>query len=362
MSESDSSSNTADSFIFERIMKAELFEKFIHTRYVGNKRFSLDGLAMMVPLLDSILEQAAETGFTTAMIGMSHRGRLNAMVHIVGTKPMNIFAGFEDVDPRSVLGSGDVKYHKGATGPYTTQSGKTINIHLASNPSHLEAINPVVMGRTRARQRRIGDRRGRKVLAIILHGDAAFAGQGVNAETLNFMGLDGFDVGGTVHVVVNNLVGFTARPGALYGQKFCTNVARRLPVPIFHVNGEDPREVIKTGAMAMDYRSKFKTDVVVDLIGYRRYGHSEIDDPTLTQPVLYEKIVSHPLLYQRFGEEMGLSEEKVKETEHSYISELDGALESFLCLWKPSGRVDTHFAIFSITSSSTEVSTSKSGE
>jgi len=319
--------NLEDKFIFERIMKAELFEKFIHTRYVGNKRFSLDGLAMMIPLMDSILEQAGQLGFTTVMIGMSHRGRLNTMVHTVGTKPMNIFAGFEDVDPRSVLGSGDVKYHKGATGPYITQAGKTINIHLASNPSHLEAINPVLMGRTRARQRRIGDRRGRKVLAVLLHGDAAFAGQGINAESLNFMGIDGFDIGGTVHIVVNNLVGFTAKPKALYGQKFCTNIARRLPVPIFHVNGECPKEVIKTGAMAMDYRSKFKTDVVIDLIGYRRYGHSEIDDPTLTQPVLYEQIVSHPLLYQRFGQEIGLTEDQIKTDEHSYIAALDEALE-----------------------------------
>ena len=327
-------------FVLERIMKAELFEKFIHTRYVGNKRFSLEGLAMMIPLMDSILEQAAERGFETVMIGMSHRGRLNTMVHIVGTRPMNIFAGFEDVDPRSVLGSGDVKYHKGATGQYATQAGKTIDIHLASNPSHLEAINPVLMGRTRARQRRIDDKNGKKVLAVLFHGDAAFAGQGINAEALNFMGLEGFDVGGTVHVVVNNLVGFTAKPHSLYGQKFCTNVARRLPVPIFHVNGEKPMEVVKVGGMAMDYRAEFSTDVVIDLIGYRRFGHSEIDDPTLTQPVLYDKITSHPLLYQTFASQIGISAEELKEMEHAYTDSLDGSLERGRAVEKQPSFVD----------------------
>jgi len=314
-------------FTFKRILEAELFEKFIHTRYVGNKRFSLDGLAALIPLLDNILEKAAEHGFEIVMIGMSHRGRLNTMVHIVGIAPSRAFAGFEDIDPRSVLGGGDVKYHKGATGTYSTQLGFDLSVHLASNPSHLEAINPVLLGRVRARQQRLHDGLYSKVLPIIIHGDAAFAGQGIAAETLNFMDLPGFSVGGTVNIIVNNLIGFTATPSALHSSRFSTDIAKRLPIPIFHVNAEQPDDVVRVGKLAMDYRAQFKTDVVVDLIGYRRYGHSEIDDPTLTLPLLYKKIKNYPLLYQSYGRAIGLTDEEVQRYEYDTITALDAELE-----------------------------------
>lgn len=314
-------------FVLERLMKAELFEKFIHTRYVGNKRFSLDGLAVMIPALDCILTAAAEQGFELAMIGMSHRGRLNTMVNIVGVDPANIFANFEDVDPKSVLGSGDVKYHKGATGRYRTPLGKDIVVHLASNPSHLEAVNPVILGRVKAKQRRLKDSEKKKALAIVLHGDAAFAGQGINAETLNFMDLPGFRVGGCIHLVINNLIGFTAVPESFNSTRYCTDVAKRLPIPIFHVNGEKPDAVMQVSKLAMDYRSEFSSDVVLDLIGYRRYGHSEIDDPTLTLPLLYDRIAEHPWLYEAYAKEIGLSDDELKKLEADTVAYYDSELE-----------------------------------
>jgi len=202
--------------VLKRILSVETFEKFLHTKYVGAKRFSLEGLASVVPLLDSILDQAAENGVENVMLAMAHRGRLNVMHHIVDTLAEHIVANFEDVDPRSALGGDDVKYHKGATGMYVTSSGKTIEIELAPNPSHLEAVNAVIMGRTKARQVRLNDPEGKKILCIILHGDAAFAGQGIAAEALNYAEIPGFSIGGTLHIIVNNLIGFTATQPALY--------------------------------------------------------------------------------------------------------------------------------------------------
>lgn len=299
-------------FIFKRILESEGFERFIHKRYVGTKRFSLEGLSSLIPLLDSVLDRAAEDGYEYAMIGMSHRGRLNVMVNMVETAPSAIFSNFEDVDPRSVLGSGDVKYHKGATGNYKGLSGKTIGVRLASNPSHLEAVNPVVMGRARARQERLEDNDRSKILAILIHGDAAFAGQGINAETLNFSGLSGFDIGGTIHIIANNLIGFTANPASLHASRFATEVIKRLPAPIFHVNGEAPDSVYRVGRIAVDYKKEFKSDVLINLIGYRRFGHSEIDDPTITQPALYHQIKARPFLFESYGKEIGLSDEEIK--------------------------------------------------
>ena len=292
-------------YILKRILSAETFEKFIHTRYVGTKRFSLDGLAVLIPLLDGILDQAAERGFELVMIAMSHRGRINVMHHIAGVGAEKVFAGFEDLDPRSALGSDDVKYHKGATGIYKTATGKELYVDMSSNPSHLEAINPVLMGRVRARQERLHDQSNEKVLGIILHGDAAFAGQGVAAETLNYAELPGFRVGGIVHVVVNNMIGFTATPPVLYSTRYSTDIAKRLNIPIFHVNAQAPDAVTQVAHMATDYRKEFKSDVVIDLIGYRRYGHSEIDDPTLTSPVLYQQIKDLPLLWNLTLKKLG---------------------------------------------------------
>ncbi len=298
--------------ILARIASAELFEHFLHARYVGTKRYSLEGAAALIPLLDVVLDGAADRGAEIVLIGMSHRGRLTVMAHVVGTPLANLFAGFEDVDSQSVLGGGDVKYHQGATGRYETSSGHSVRVHLVSNPSHLEAVDPVVMGRVRARQERIGGDGMARVFPITIHGDAAFAGQGIAAETLNLAELPGFRVGGTVHVIVNNLIGFTTMPKALHSSRFASDVAKRLAIPIFHVNGLDPDAVVRAARIAGEYRSKFGSDVLLDLVCYRRYGHSEVDDPTVTQPLLYRKIEKLPELWRQYAEQIGASDDEIR--------------------------------------------------
>jgi 2-oxoglutarate dehydrogenase E1 component len=288
--------------VLELLIRAEVFEQTIQSRYLGTKRFSLEGEAALLPLLDAILSAAANHGAEKGILAMSHRGRLNVMVNIVGRAPAEVFARFEDVDPRSVLGGGDVKYHMGATGDFHAANGRKVEIHLVSNPSHLEAVDPVAMGRTRAKQQRRGAEGRRQVLAITMHGDAAFAGQGVWAETLNMSGLPGYDVGGSVHIVVNNLIGFTTVPRESNSSRFSSDVAKRLPIPIFHVNAEDFEAVVRVGQIALEYRYKFATPVVVDLVGYRRHGHSEVDDPTITQPLRYRKIEAHAPTWQIYAE------------------------------------------------------------
>jgi len=288
-------------FLLDRLIRAELFEQVLQVRYLGTKRFSLEGMAALIPALDEILEVAAGLGAEAAVLGMSHRGRLNVMVHIVGKPAADVFAGFEDVDPRSVLGGGDVKYHVGATGEYQTRAVRKLRIHLVSNPSHLEAVDPVALGRARAKQDRYGRDGTKRVLPIELHGDAAFAGQGIWAETLNLADLKGYSVGGTVHIIVNNLIGFTTRPAELHSSPFASDLAKRQAIPIFHVNGEDPDAVARVARLALEYRYTFAGDVVVDLIGFRRHGHSEVDDPTITQPLLYRKIKEHPPLWQAYA-------------------------------------------------------------
>jgi len=287
-----------------RLAEVELFEKFLHARYVGTKRYSLEGAAALVTVFDAVLDAGAEDGATLSLIGMSHRGRLSIMTRVVGVPPSFVFAGFGDVDPRSALGGGDVKYHLGATGEYRTARGRSVATHLVSNPSHLEAVDPVLMGRARARQQRLGGVASR-VLPIAVHGDAAFAGQGIASETLNLAGLAGFSVGGTVHVIVNNLIGFTCEPPHLHTSRYAADAALRLPIPIFHVNGEDPEAVERAARLALAYRTAFASDVVIDLIGYRRYGHSEVDDPTTTQPLLYRKIAERPMLWESYAARLG---------------------------------------------------------
>ena len=288
-------------WLAERLLQADLFEQILQTRYLGTKRYSGEGATAVVPLLDTVLETAAGLGADTSVLAMSHRGRLTIMSLIVGVPPENVFAGFEDVDPRSVLGGGDVKYHQGATGDYQTRSGRTVRMHLVSNPSHLEAVDPVALGRARAKQIHAGPEGEKQVLPIILHGDAAFAGQGIWAETLNFSGLKGYSAGGCVHVIVNNLIGFTTNPWELHTSRFSSDLAKRQPIPIFHVNGEDPEAVLRVARMTAEYRYRFSSDVVIDLIGYRRHGHSEVDDPTITQPLLYKKINAHPPLFESYA-------------------------------------------------------------
>jgi 2-oxoglutarate dehydrogenase E1 component len=308
--------------ILERLVRADLFEQVLQARYLGTKRFSLEGVTSLIPLLDSILDIAGEFGAVDCVMAMSHRGRLNVMVHAACKPPHEVVAGFEDVDPRSVLGAGDVKYHIGATGIYTTTAGKPINMHLVSNPSHLEAVDPVAMGRARAKQTRHGvdgpiiDRTPatlNKVWPIVMHGDAAFAGQGVLAETLNLADLKASTVGGTVHIVVNNLIGFTTQPYQEHSSRFASDIAKRQSVPVFHVNAEDPDAVVRIGKLAAEYRARFGSDVVVDIIGYRRHGHSEVDDPTITQPVLYERIKNHAPLWKIYAERTGIDASLVVE-------------------------------------------------
>src|ERR1700674_2803008 len=309
--------------ILERLIRADLFEQVLQARYLGTKRFSLEGVTALIPLLDSILDSAGEHGAIESVMAMSHRGRLNVMVHAACKTPHEVVAGFEDVDPRSVLGAGDVKYHVGATGTYVTTTGKKIGIHLVSNPSHLEAVDPVAVGRARAKQTRYGLRgpyvdRSRetlnKVVPIVMHGDAAFAGQGIWAETLNLADLKAYTVGGTIHIIVNNLIGFTTRPTQEHSSRFASDISKRQSVPVFHVNAEVPDAVVRIGHLAAEYRAKFGGEVVVDIIGYRRHGHSEVDDPTITQPRLYESIKNHPSLWKIYAESTGIDTRQTVET------------------------------------------------
>ena len=309
--------------ILERLIRADLFEQVLQARYLGTKRFSLEGVTALIPLLDSILDQAGEDGAESSIMAMSHRGRLNVMVHAACKPPHEVVGGFEDVDPRSVLGAGDVKYHVGATGTYVTTSGKEIGIHLVSNPSHLEAVDPVAVGRARAKQTRYGLRGGyidrsretlNKVIPIVMHGDAAFAGQGIWAETLNYADLRAYTVGGTIQIIVNNLIGFTTQPVQEHSARFASDIAKRQSVPIFHVNAEDPDAVVRIGKLAAEYRATFGSDVVVDIIGYRRHGHSEVDDPTITQPLLYERIKSHAPLWKIYAEQTGIDASMMVDT------------------------------------------------
>ena len=325
----------------ELLARAEIFEQVIQRRYIGAKRFSIEGMAAAVPLLAELAETAVAHGAKDIVLGTSHRGRLSIMVSIVAKSPEELFAQFEDVDPKSVLGGGDVKYHLGANGTFHTRAGGAVRISLASNPSHLEAVDPVVMGRTRAKQRRLGDPGRLEIVPVTLHGDGAFAGQGVVAECLNMADLDGYTVGGTIHVVLDNLIGFTASPSQLHSSRYATDVAKRLPIPIFHVNGEDPEAVLRVGRMAAEFRTEFRTDVVIDLIGYRRWGHSEVDDPKLTAPLLYRKIEARPPLWKTYALRIGWDGARIDALESEVARHYDEAQERARAL-------DTRPALFAL--------------
>lgn len=277
--------------ILLKLNQAEAFETFLQTKFVGQKRFSLEGGETTIPVIDEICEAAAEAELDEVTVGMAHRGRLNVLANIVGKKYSQIFREFEgNIDPRTVQGSGDVKYHLGAEGAFTAGSGAQIKVSVAANPSHLEAVDPVLEGIARAKQD-VLDRGGDyPVLPLLVHGDAAFAGQGVVAETLNLSQLRGYRTGGTIHVVVNNQVGFTTSPGSSRSSLYCTDVARMVQAPIFHVNGDDPEACIRVARLAFEYRQAFHKDVVIDLVCYRRRGHNEGDDPSYTQPLMYDLI------------------------------------------------------------------------
>jgi multifunctional 2-oxoglutarate metabolism enzyme len=278
--------------ILGRLNAAEAFETFLQTKYVGQRRFSLEGAETTIPLLDAVLGQAAAQELDEVVIGMPHRGRLNVLANIVGKSYAKIFREFEgNIDPQSSHGSGDVKYHLGSSGTFKARDGSTVRVSLTANPSHLEAVDPVVEGIVRAKQDLIDKgEAGFTVLPVLLHGDAAFAGQGVVAETLNLSQLRGYRTGGTVHLVVNNQVGFTTSPAAARSSLYSTDVARMIQAPIFHVNGDDPEACVRVAKLAVDYRRAFKKDVVIDMLCYRRRGHNEADNPSFTQPLMYDII------------------------------------------------------------------------
>jgi 2-oxoglutarate dehydrogenase E1 component len=285
--------------ILDKLVEAEAFEQFLHTRFVGHKRFSLEGGDTLIPVLCALLDRAVEHDARRAVIGMAHRGRLNVLAHVMQKPLVKIFGEFEGwLDPTMTQGSGDVKYHLGATAEHVTSSGKKVELELACNPSHLEAVDPVVEGMARARQDQLPQDSEHKpwahVLPILIHGDAAFAGQGVVQETLQMSGLRGYRTGGTVHIVVNNQIGYTTSPQDSRSTPFCTDVAKGAQAPIFHVNGDDPLAAVRMIRLCMDYRARFQSDVVLDIVCYRRHGHNEGDEPSYTQPLLYRQIETHP--------------------------------------------------------------------
>ncbi len=287
--------------LLERLYRAENFERFLHTQYVGNKRFSLEGADSLIPALAELIERAAERGVEKVVLGMAHRGRLNVLANILGKSYESIFREFEGVLlPLSSEGSGDVKYHLGQKGTYRTRTGKTVEVILSPNPSHLEAVDPVVCGVARACQDALGDVDRERVLAVLIHGDAAFSGQGVVAETLNMSQLRAYRNGGTVHLVVNNQIGFTAGPKDLRSTYYCTDVAKSIQAPVLHANGDYPESVLRAVRLAIDYQREFGEDAVVDMVCYRRWGHNEGDEPAYTQPVLYAKIRKHPTVVETY--------------------------------------------------------------
>ncbi|MEV5726453.1 multifunctional oxoglutarate decarboxylase/oxoglutarate dehydrogenase thiamine pyrophosphate-binding subunit/dihydrolipoyllysine-residue succinyltransferase subunit [Streptomyces pharetrae] len=315
--------------ILRRLNAAEAFETFLQTKYVGQKRFSLEGGESVIPLLDAVLDSAAESRLDEVVIGMAHRGRLNVLANIVGKSYAQIFREFEgNLDPKSMHGSGDVKYHLGAEGTFTGLDGEQIKVSLAANPSHLEAVDPVLEGIARAKQDII-NKGGTDftVLPVAIHGDAAFAGQGVVAETLNMSQLRGYRTGGTVHIVINNQVGFTAAPESSRSSMYATDVARMIEAPIFHVNGDDPEAVVRVARLAFEFRQAFNKDVVIDLICYRRRGHNESDNPAFTQPLMYDLIDKKRSVRKLYTESLiGRGDITLEEAEQA-LQDYQGQLE-----------------------------------
>lgn len=291
--------------VLKKLTAAEGLEKFLHTKFIGHKRFSLEGGETMMAILDLLLDDAADAGVREVVIGMAHRGRLNVLANTIGKPLAKLFSEFEGyVDPSSIQGSGDVKYHLGAKGTHRSPAGNEITVSVAPNPSHLEAVNPVVEGIVRAKQDRLGDLEHQQVIPILIHGDAAFAGQGIVAETLNLSQLHGYRTGGTIHLIINNQIGFTTTPEDARSTPYCTDVAKMVQAPIFHVNGDDPDACVRVARLALEYRRTFKKDVVIDMFCYRRHGHNEGDEPSYTQPLLYKKIKQHPSVRQLYAERL----------------------------------------------------------
>jgi 2-oxoglutarate dehydrogenase E1 component len=331
--------------LLARLTEVETFEQFIHRAYLGAKRFSIEGTDMMVPMLDLAIERAAANGAAEIMVGMAHRGRLNVLAHVLGVPYADLVEKFEGKHAL-VGGTGDVKYHLGAEGTYATTSGEPLTVRLAPNPSHLEFVNPVVEGMTRARQtnRRIREltRDENLVVPVLIHGDAAFSGQGVVAETLNLAKLRGYRTGGTLHIIANNQVGFTTDPRDARSTDYASDLARGFDVPVFHVNADDPEACLAVVRLAMAFRERFHGDVVIDLIGYRRYGHNEADEPAYTQPVIYARIAQHPTVRQiwadRLRERGVIGEEEAAALREARHELLVGAQEEARTREHPNGE------------------------
>lgn len=302
--------------IRDSLRKATWFEVFLHRRFPGQTRFSLEGAETVIPMLDAAVSHAAGQGVTDVILGMSHRGRLNVQAHIFGKPYGALFAEFLHGDNGSTIGDGDVKYHSGISADRHLPSGARLHLTMVANPSHLEAVNPVVAGKCRARQDRLGSGGAKRVLPVLLHGDAAFAGQGIVAETLNLSHLAGYRTGGTLHVVINNQIGFTTMPVDARSSCYATDVAKMLMAPIFHVHCEDPEAAIHAIRLALDYRKEFATDVVVELICYRRYGHNEGDEPYFTQPLMYQTIKERPPIHRIYGEQLPVAHTETEYEQH----------------------------------------------
>ena len=314
--------------ILRKLNSAEAFESFLQTKYVGQKRFSLEGGESVIPLLDAVISAAAEEGLDEVCIGMPHRGRLNVLANIAGKSHGQIFQEFEGhYADNDVQGSGDVKYHLGTAGIFTAESGATTKIYLAANPSHLEAVNPVLEGITRAKQDKLNIKEAFSVLPILMHGDAAFAGQGVVSETLNLSLLKGYRTGGTIHIIVNNQVGFTTSPHAARSSTYSTDIAKMIQAPVFHVNGDDPESVVRVARIAYQYRQAFKKDVVIDMVCYRRRGHNEGDEPSFTQPLMYKLIDAKRSTRKLYTEALigrgDITVEEAEEVLRDYQNQLD---------------------------------------
>ncbi len=316
--------------ILTRLTDAVVFEEFLRAKFPGAKTFSLEGCETLIPLLDLAIEKAGHSGVKTVIAGMGHRGRLNVLAHIIGKNSCEIFREFADDEPERWLGRGDVKYHLGHTGRWTMADGRKIKLSLCFNPSHLEFVNPVVIGRVRAQQQRLKDTERSEVLGLLIHGDAAFAGQGVVQEILNMSKLTGYSIGGVLHVIVNNQIGFTTSPIEGRSTLYPTDVARMLQVPIFHVNGEDPEAVAQVVELAMDFRSEFKSDVFIDMYGYRRLGHNETDEPTFTQPLLYKKIAVRPNVRESYLDHLLESKNITREEADQILNKRHARLEKQL--------------------------------
>lgn len=318
--------------VLGRLMAAEEFEQFLHTRYIGQKRFSLEGGESLVPLLDELVSTGSELGVEEVVIGMAHRGRLNVLAHLLHKPYENILAEFEGADQSDRADNeGDVKYHKGYSYDHVTDKGRKVHLSLSFNPSHLELVDPVIEGIVYAKQTYLHDGEGTRVVPVLIHGEAAFTGQGIVAETLNLSEMEGYRTGGTIHVIINNQLGYTATPNETRFTPYPTDVAKQIQAPVFHVNADDPDAVVHVAHLAMEFRNRFKVDVIIDLWCYRRYGHNEADDPTLTQPLMYKEIAKHPTILHLYSFQLiaqgKIGQEEVDDIRGRIRNRLDEAQE-----------------------------------